>query len=1554
MVGTASEQIVFFDKSVDETLAPYLDLREKYREVTEILKKLDPTLRPIFEGNVFSEITAARAAFKNAQDDWAAVSIYSPEDLLKETFFNKLTEARNSLIEATDKLKSYGFPLQPIVNDREFAHLIKIHEFLDQAFPQGVALEKSLGELFNLHKKNQVDIIGKQNLPLAQKGREVEDALSHEQITGATRTRIFEILSNVISDLKANSQSETPIEQEKQTPEQQLKEALQMISQENPPVSLMDAARDRLVSEQKVVLLEDMRVAETQISTLQTEVKAKMLAIVQLTNQVQALTSTSGNQAKKIESLNTTLAQERIALADAQGNLTLEQQHRAELQVEIARMKQDPVRHPNGTETTVGEPVEQAVDRNPTTTTDNMANISEVNGDSDQSNQPEQNLKKTEKNNQQPFINYADRVFNQSRHEFIRLQDVNNSRPETLRPDSRSHTLSQYSTERENSPTSRFGLFSMIDAFGGKALEQFADGEQEAEAYLCSLNTPDVHAFGIAVETLASQPGSLKEIYDTLMQCISHVKARDEYYQLSTQRLNFLDVPLVCASKSKLEVLNWNTTAITELLSTIIGKLQEVNDSSKNKPKWLNDLILELKQHEAGQAWVDLQLFFSKQSESDVDWKTYNWADQKNSPTSITDDIVAIAQKHAFAFTALRSTLIKVAMFTSFSVVSSEMQRLIPNSTQAWDSPSDEIKLTNARNPYSVLMSAKFGGTALTELTHYQLNKDGLSRRSTEWPPVLHYPDSVRGTLAKSIGHEIPISLHLKSPITLFTGNNGAGKTHAIETLIQHLGKTQTIGITATAEQVRTPKIFDLRSLIGASKHDQSLSSFQRDASYLANALKSFEEMENGDIAMLVVDEVGKGTDSRDAIALMIAVSEFCRRKNIFLVMATHHGKEMVKIAREIGLDDSISIFAPNFDDHQLIEYPEVVDSHGIEVMQRRAQAAGLPNEVTQVLVDNAIKLRRAHNNDDVVRLNTAELSIYSNSARPLEFIDTQSLTDMGLKTKESSWGADTDYNLKPYHRLIWDSRSGHASIQRDTKQLWNQQFTKEFAEFSAGGEKQRIVDTFVDLMKNPEKRSQILELTTKAYLIATFFSQKESSGEIDLQYALNRIIKDDDPLTAWIDDRYVNQHQDFVEFFVDSNQRAKLFYTLRQLSAMLNETQIPRLQMIAASFDRLASLESKIADVISSADETKTAEIASALQKNLASALKRNMYSLKPEQVAQLKQDCELGDVTDSIAINQIASKLNTGDDELFKRVKHWIVNCYPENTDGKLEKKSWSTGTNILFAAKIDILNIEKIYVHLKKNDKTALLQKISAAFPNTTSLDDLKEQTIEACNNGDFTLLWKLMDFADSQGYRDSYGPAELSKFNRRLNYRRLWRWQEAAKELFSREQVDRYLDAYNLLELEPGADAVALKKQYRALARQHHPDTLSSQAITDEQRDFHTEKFGAIDGAYKLLDSRIKENPESLTRTLDVLMLRNLAYPITVANAVHELEMTRATSSQDGSLDIQGAIPVGLLNKFQLDQVVRQETFTWTSEKMPLSLVVQMETVKPGRYLQLAPC
>lgn len=153
----------------------------------------------------------------------------------------------------------------------------------------------------------------------------------------------------------------------------------------------------------------------------------------------------------------------------------------------------------------------------------------------------------------------------------------------------------------------------------------------------------------------------------------------------------------------------------------------------------------------------------------------------------------------------------------------------------------------------------------------------------------------------------VPVSLSLGKDfnILVITGSNAGGKTIAMKTLGLLALMNQAGLFIPAAEGSRLPVYRHIYAVIGDDQSIQyNLSTFSSYITQLADFLG-----EAGESDLVLLDELGSGTDPIEGAALAQAVTEFLKRKNIPAVI-TSHFSEMKKLAYETeGIENAFVEF---------------------------------------------------------------------------------------------------------------------------------------------------------------------------------------------------------------------------------------------------------------------------------------------------------------------------------------------------------------------------------------------------------------------------------------------------------------------------------------------------------------------------------------------------------------------------------------------------------------------------------------------------------------------
>ncbi len=224
----------------------------------------------------------------------------------------------------------------------------------------------------------------------------------------------------------------------------------------------------------------------------------------------------------------------------------------------------------------------------------------------------------------------------------------------------------------------------------------------------------------------------------------------------------------------------------------------------------------------------------------------------------------------------------------------------------------------------------------------------------------------------------VPLSVTMAngSNILIITGPNTGGKTVALKT-IGLLSMMATSGLFVPVDEKSTFVLFErMFADIGDEQSiDSSLSTYSSHLSHIKTAI-----VESDSQSLVLLDELGAGTDPDEGSAIGQAVVELLSRKGCYAVITTHHGKLKALAGKVEGVVNG----SMEFDGEKLKPtfrfWPGIPgSSYAVEIAKR----LGLSKEVT----DRAWQLLDSKERD-VTRLITelsrksAELSSQLESAR--------------------------------------------------------------------------------------------------------------------------------------------------------------------------------------------------------------------------------------------------------------------------------------------------------------------------------------------------------------------------------------------------------------------------------------------------------------------------------------------------------------------------------------------------------------------------------------------
>ncbi len=93
--------------------------------------------------------------------------------------------------------------------------------------------------------------------------------------------------------------------------------------------------------------------------------------------------------------------------------------------------------------------------------------------------------------------------------------------------------------------------------------------------------------------------------------------------------------------------------------------------------------------------------------------------------------------------------------------------------------------------------------------------------------------------------------------------------------------------------------------------------------------------------------------------------------------------------------------------------------------------------------------------------------------------------------------------------------------------------------------------------------------------------------------------------------------------------------------------------------------------------------------------------------------------------------------------------------------------------------------------------------------------------------------------------------LRRFQAQRDFHRHYRQHQQGQGFSAQQSRDELREAYGLLGVAPDVDDAALKKAYRKLMSQHHPDKLVSKGLPEEMMEVAKQKAQEIQAAYDLI-------------------------------------------------------------------------------------------------------
>lgn len=1076
----------------------------------------------------------------------------------------------------------------------------------------------------------------------------------------------------------------------------------------------------------------------------------------------------------------------------------------------------------------------------------------------------------------------------------------------------RIETQTTYLERDQSDFNPRNGLLRMINQLYGRTTSVAGRQDMVGETIFGDVEIERSAEIGQAIRLLVESKSALPLTQELIM----NTAGAREYWDYSTRTDRFFlgDLPkLMQGSDFSIQKFFLNLPNFIASISNVTQMLRKVNDLGRNdliqqsfrdfQALENSQLVRELKQLQAAHGEVFTADYMADLEAIDLG--------EKKAGLVLRETIA----KHAEDCNKLSQAVARISALLPLASFQSEMQQKTSIADPHITYSDTGISVTNARNLNRLLLQAALGGEKLSSQKNNWYIYSAL-RSDLGWPPNVQ----ITQVMDRVIGFENPVSINLtaEKPILLFTGNNGGGKTSAMETAAQAIAYGLTTGANPVGESIKIARLSDVRSLVGASRHTTELSSYQREVTLIADALATLSDKEPDQPAVLIVDEVGKGTDSRDALSLMTAVAEYCRRNNIYLLMATHHGQEFVKLAKELGFRDAMTIVSPDFETHQLQEFEEAVTSKGIEVAQMRVDLHGYKEDSFRQLIANATAVRTAVNAEQQPKLGRIDFPTQTGEKVP--FIDTESLADIGMGFGKRSRDEDCDYaTLALRNRILRDFGWSEWGPKARIRQSWNSRFLSKQGEVSQLSEPQMAIEhkvmvELVELFKDerlPKSFVNDIGLAFEHALVLFELIDDKARDEMSKKFAEWK--SGDLTKTMYFDRSAENTRKEIFAFmseYGDSAKRAEIFATMRRVGNQLIEMaktidagKFDQIAVIGRRFLGVAQMESFLGDAVENAnrstEELYQQQLYADLAKKLREGLGRTYRPLTDEEMRSCAQS--MGRMEEPLQnfFDKIATELEAGNTQTYTGYSKWL------SEQRLAQRSSYSSKP-------VDGIYDESILAYMDDAAKTVAryrekLQKVGLVGESVTE-ETLLLKLREQISKSDFSFLFLLIRELRSQDVYFEYRKGgKVASIASNFSLEAYFNWAEVVGT-----PTDQSQDHYAVLGATAAESHDEIKEKFRVLARKYHPDVNKEPNAEDQ--------FKKINDAWTILD---KEDKRAMyDRDRGVKAIYDMSYYVTMAKSIADLGWTKPVMAQDASFELRNSLGVSMLAKMGEEQIARQ--------------------------------
>jgi DNA mismatch repair protein MutS2 len=279
--------------------------------------------------------------------------------------------------------------------------------------------------------------------------------------------------------------------------------------------------------------------------------------------------------------------------------------------------------------------------------------------------------------------------------------------------------------------------------------------------------------------------------------------------------------------------------------------------------------------------------------------------------------------------------------------LSEELRRELPAIERAAEAIA-ELDFINAKTAFAErfdCMVPEVAGSAdiLSALSAAGANNDS-SQNANEEDRVLEFAEArhplLEETLRATAAKVIPVSFKLdaENPAMVISGANAGGKTVVLKTA-GLLSLMALSGLPVPAKQARVPFYRSVLADIG--DHQSLAANLSTFTSHVANIGSMIESCETP--ALVLLDEVGTGTDPEEGSALGVAVVDHFKQRGAHVLATTHYSGLKTYAANEAGvLNASVEFDEKTLQPTYRLLVGVAGSSSGLEIAQR----FGIPSEV--------------------------------------------------------------------------------------------------------------------------------------------------------------------------------------------------------------------------------------------------------------------------------------------------------------------------------------------------------------------------------------------------------------------------------------------------------------------------------------------------------------------------------------------------------------------------------------------------------------------------------